>query len=107
MTSIAIASCPMAMKSDVEGYIAMILAPTYKPNVMNGGYNKAANAYLRAERKVAKYSDDLIYQRGRAYGRADNEIHASLCVGSYLVENGEYLQQREPVLMSYEVVLTF
>ena len=29
MTRIAMASCPIAMNRDVDGYIAMILGPTY------------------------------------------------------------------------------
>lgn len=66
MTKIAMANWPIAMKIDVEGYIAMMLAPTYDPMLCKAAAREL-DAYLRTKCEVAKDGDDLVYHRRRTY----------------------------------------
>lgn len=73
------ASCPTAMKIEVDGYIVMTLAPTYC-NVRICSRLGNARAYLRTERKVAKHSDDFVNANSRADRRAYDNVHTALSV---------------------------
>lgn len=77
MTRIAIANCPTAMKSEVEGYMAIMLAPTYNGVDTNSRLGSAWTN-LGPESKVAKYSDYLVDSNGGANRCAYYDVHAAL-----------------------------
>ena len=77
MTRIAMASCPTAIKIEVDGYIAITLAPTC-PDVIICSRLRSTCTDLRTESEVAKHSNDLINANGRADRCAYDDVHAAL-----------------------------
>ena len=73
------ASCPTAMKVEVDGYIVITLAPTYC-NVRICSRPGTAGANLGTERKVTKHSDDFVNANSRADRCAYDDIHTALSV---------------------------
>lgn len=84
MTRIAIANCPTAMKSEVEGYMAITLAPTYNGVDIHSRFGSAWTN-LGPESKVAKYSDYLVDPNGGANRRAYYDVHAALGIINQLI----------------------
>ena len=73
------ASCPTAMKIEVDGYIVITLAPTYC-NVRICSRLETAGANLRTKRKVTKYSDDFVNANSGADRCAYDDVHTALSV---------------------------
>ena len=75
------ASCPTAMKIEVDGYIAMTLAPTYY-DVKNVLATRSTWTDLGTESKVTEDSDYLVNTNSGTNRCAYNNIHAALCIAS-------------------------
>ena len=85
------ASCPMAMKSEVEGYIAMMFALTWKTCLNEKIKLRICRTYARTKCEIAKHCDDFVGKTRGADGRTDNDVHALLRVGFELIEDGKQL----------------
>ena len=88
------ASWPTAIKSDVEGYIVIILAPTCH----NGDQPICPEQilpvlYLRSKCEVTKYSDDLIRDDRRTNRPSNDNIHSFLSVAHNLIIEREKLEK--------------
>lgn len=92
MISRTMANCPIAMNIDVEGYMAMILAPTLIKLVSIHIIQKRKTIiHTGTKGQIAKECDDLIYHDGTTNGSPDNDIHALLRVRLQFVEDREQL----------------
>ena len=80
------------MKSDVDGYIAMILARTWTDEI-NGQHNKHKNSHtdLGPKGEVTEDRDDFINHCCTANGRSDNDVHSLLCIAVDFIEDREKL----------------
>jgi hypothetical protein len=88
------ASCPIAMNIDVEGYMAMMLAPTLMKIVnIHMIQKRKAIIHTGTKGQIAKECDDLIYHDGTTDGSPDNDIHALLRVRLQFVEDREQLEE--------------
>lgn len=84
------ANCPTAMKIEVDGYIAIMLAPTcHDVRICSWVRNTCAD--LRTESEVAKHSDDLVNANSRADRCAYDKVHATLCIVDQLIVDREEL----------------
>ena len=54
------ASCPMAMKSEVEGYIAMMFALTWKTCLNEKIKLRICRTYARTKCEITKHCDDFV-----------------------------------------------
>lgn len=85
------ASCPMAMKSEVEGYIAMMFALTWKTCLSEIMESRICRTYARTKREIAKHCNDFVGKTCGADGRSNDDVHAFLRVGLKLIEDGKQL----------------
>ena len=71
------ANCPTAMKIEVDGYIAITLAPTCHEVRMCSRLGSTCTD-LRTESEVAKHSNNLVNTNSRTDRRAYDDVHAAL-----------------------------
>jgi len=89
------ASWPTAIKSDVEGYIVIMLAPTCHNGISNSSRAIFFRVlYLRSKCEVPKYSDDLICDDRGTNGPSDDNVHSFLSVMNDLVIEREKLEKK-------------
>ena len=84
------ANCPTAMKIEVDGYIAIMLAPTCH-DVRMCLWLGSTCTDLRTESEVTKHSDDLVNTNSRADRCAYDEVHATLRIVDQLIVDREEL----------------
>ena len=82
------ASCPMAMNNELDGYISIMFAVTCKGMLPDVLLNKR-DTYVGTKGNIAEDGDDLISESCRADSTSNDEIHALLRVVLNLVEDGE------------------
>jgi len=88
------ASWPTAIKSDVEGYIVIMLAPTCHNGISN--LSRAVFfrvLYLRSKCEVPKYSDDLICDDRGTNGPSYDNVHSFLSIVNDLVIERKKLEK--------------
>lgn len=92
--STTMANCPIAMNNDVEGYMAMILAPTLMKIVSIYMIQKQKIIiHFGTKGQIAKESDGLIYHDGRPNRSPNNDIHVLSRVRLQFVEDGKQLEE--------------
>jgi len=83
------ASCPMATKSEVAGYVTMMFALTCRTYVGKEMHVCLCGTHARSECEIAKDRNNFVGESCRADGRANNDVHALLRVSLELGEDGE------------------
>ena len=88
------ASCPMAMKRDVEGYIAIMFALTFSTSESEQATAFLQVTHQRPKGQVAKDSDDLIRQSSRSDSSTYDDIHPPLGICFDFIEDREKLSTK-------------
>ena len=81
------ASWPKAIKREVEGYIAIMFAPTCAKETLDSPQRTCSRECTRlgAKGEITKYRDHLISDTSRPDPRANHNIHPTLAVGRQFV----------------------